>query len=316
MMRIDTLEAPARFKVAAPGPVGANLLEIDPGEFRDGFDRRPFLIGHHLCDHPLFALPRLLELARSLPAKNVEYNAGKLPVTCDPKLTPLNGLSIGETVRRIAECKSWMVLKYVEADPDYRDLLLRCLAEVKVHSEPLRPGMDMPQAFIFLSSPGSVTPYHMDPEHNFLLQVRGSKIVHLFDPRDPEILTQEELERFYRGAHRNMVLREENRKKAWVYDLKPGHGLHFPVTAPHWVRNGSEVSVSFSITFRTPDLEQRSILHSVNGYLRERGFQPAPVGRHPWRDRIKSNAYRVLRKVRKLLGNPVGQKDQSAQAPG
>ncbi|MFO0967125.1 MAG: cupin-like domain-containing protein [Gemmataceae bacterium] len=247
----------------------------------------------------------LLELARSLPPENVEYNAGRLPITCDPKLTPRTGLSIEETVRRIAECKSWMVLKYVEHDPDYRALLGRCLDEVKVHSESLRPGMELPQAFIFLTSPGSITPYHMDPEHNFLLQIRGTKKIHLFDPRDPSILSQEELERFYRGAHRNMVFRDENRTKAWVYDLEPGFGLHFPVTAPHWVENGSEVSISFSITFRTPDLERRSILHSVNGYLRERGFRPAPVGRHPWRDRVKCGLFRAVRKVRRLFGRAV-----------
>lgn len=306
MMQTATLDRFAPIALPNERLQSDHLLDINPREFRECFDRRPFLIGHHLCDHPAFALPRLLELARSLPEKNVEYNAGKLPVTCDPKLTPRNGLSIEETVRRIAECKSWMVLKYVEQSPEYRDVLLQCLSEVKTHSDPIRPGMELPQAFIFLTSPGSVTPYHMDPEHNFLLQIRGSKIVHLFDPHDPNVLTQEELERFYRGAHRNMVLRDENRSKAWVYDLKPGFGLHFPVTAPHWVQNRDEVSISFSITFRTPDLDRRSMLHTVNGFLRDRGINPAPVGKRPWADRLKTSAYRAYRKVRKLLGNPVG----------
>jgi len=290
---------------ASSSPAGSNLLEINPDEFQECFDRRPFLVRHRLCEHPLLALPKLLELAQTLPAKNVEYNAGQLPVNCDPQLTPRNGLSIDETIRRIAECKSWMVLKYVESDPSYRDLLMQCLSEVQVHSEPIRPGMQLPQAFIFLTSPGSVTPYHMDPEHNFLLQVQGSKTVHLFDPRDPNVLTPEELERFYRGAHRNMVLKEENRAKAWVYDLKPGYGLHFPVTAPHFVQNGTDVSISFSITFATPDLERRSILHSVNGYLRDRGLTPAPVGKSAWGDKVKATAYRIYRKMRKLTGNPI-----------
>src|SRR4051794_13037647 len=110
-MRNALIEAPPRFDLAAAQ--SASLLEIDAAEFRDCFDRRPFLIRHRLCDHPLFALPRLLELARALPEANVEYNAGQLPINCDPQLTPRNGLTIEETVRRIAECKSWMVLKYV-----------------------------------------------------------------------------------------------------------------------------------------------------------------------------------------------------------
>ena len=115
---------------------------------------------------------------------NFEYNAGTLPVNQDQRLTPRNGLSVDETIRRIEECKSWMVLKHVENDPTYRELLYDCLAEVKPLSERIVPGMREAYAYIFLTSPGSVTPYHMDPEHNFLLQIRGSKTVHLFDGRD------------------------------------------------------------------------------------------------------------------------------------
>ena len=36
------------------------------------------------------------------------------------------------------------------------------------------------QGFIFVSSPNSVTPYHFDPEHNILLQIRGSKVMTQF----------------------------------------------------------------------------------------------------------------------------------------
>src|SRR5437870_5974111 len=202
-------------KQAAPAE---RLLDIDADEFRACFDRRPFLIRHQLVDHPLFALPRLMELSRALPAENVEYNAGNIPISLAPELTPRNGLSADETIRRIAECKSWLVLKYVEHDGHYRELLNRCLQEVRVYSEPLHPGMCRAEAFIFITSPGSVTPYHMDPEHNFLLQIRGSKLINLFDPRDRSILSDEELERFYDGAHRNMVFKDEYQAKAWQYE--------------------------------------------------------------------------------------------------
>lgn len=141
--------------------------------------------------------------------------------------------------------------------------------------------------------------------YNFLLQIRGSKRIHQFDPRDRTIVTEKDLERFYGGAHRNMTFREEFRAKAWVFELQPGQGLYFPVTAPHFVENGSSVSVSFSITFRTPDLEQRSIVHNVNAYLRGRGWRPKPAGQHPWRDRLKATSYRLWRKARGLLGRPV-----------
>jgi hypothetical protein len=296
-----TLELTGSAAAFAPAPAARGLLDIDADAFRACFGRVPFLVGHRLADHPLFGLQRLVDLARRLPASHVEYNAGQIPVSMDPELTPRNGLTPEETIRRIAECQSWLVLKYVESDPDYRALLLRCLDEVRVHSESLRPGMRDAQAFIFVSSPGSVTPYHMDPEHNFLLQIRGWKQICLFDTDDRSVLPEEDLERFYGGGHRNLAYREEHDGKARRYRLAPGAGLHFPVTAPHYVRNGSEVSVSFSITFRTPDLEARARVHCFNGWLRRRGIVPAPAGRHPWRDRAKSLAWRAARRATLLV---------------
>lgn len=273
------------------------LLDIDPVEFTENFNKRPFLIGHRLCDHPLFDLNRLLQLAKDLPAEHIEYNAGNLPVNQDQAKTPRNGLSAEETVARIRHCKSWMALKRVEHDPEYRALLEHCLSEVRPYSEPLAPGMRQPQAFIFLTSPGSVTPYHIDPEHNFLLQVRGSKIVRLFDGSDPTILSSEELEAFYALRQRNMTLKEENRERCWVYDLQPGQGLHFPVTYPHWVQNGDDVSISFSITFRTPDLDRRRAVFQFNHGLRRWGVSPTRYGASPGTDRWKYQAVRAWKKL-------------------
>lgn len=278
------------------------LLEIDAADFARHFNRRPFLIGHRLCDHPLFEIDRLLQLCRSLPPEHIEYNAGNLPVNQEQALTPRNGLSAEETIRRIRECRSWLVMKWVEYDPEYRALLQACLDEVRPHSEPLVPGMRSPQAFIFVTSPHSVTPYHIDPEHNFLLQIRGSKMVRLFDGRDPSLLTDEELERFYACRVRNLVLREENQHRCWEYDLQPGQGLHFPVTYPHWVQNGPEVSVSFSITFRTPDLDRRRMVYQFNHGLRKWGFRPTPYGRQPGKDHLKYNLMRVWHRLRGLFG--------------
>jgi len=275
-----------------------NLLAFNQDEFVECFNRRPFLIEHRLCDHPLFGIERILELARALPINCIEYNAGKLPTSIDARLTPRNGLSVDETIRRIEECESWMVLKYVEQDPEYRKLLERCLTEIRPYSEQVVPGMTQAQAFVFLTSPGSVTPYHIDPEHNFLLQIQGSKTIRQWDGADRSILSDEELESFYANRGRNLEYREEIAEKAWTYELQPGQGLHFPVTNPHWVQNGPEVSVSFSITFRTPDLDRRAGIYRINERMRRMGLSPQPVGAHPKRDWCKYQAYRFLRRLR------------------
>jgi hypothetical protein len=280
---------------------GASWLQIDAASFGEHFDRRPFLIRHRLGEHPLFSLKRLLELGCALPADRVEYNAGDVPVSLDPRNTPRTGLSIEETIRRIEECRSWMVLKNVEQDPEYRALLDACLDQVQEHSESLWPGMHMREGFIFVSSPDSVTPYHMDPEHNFLLQVRGRKKISLFDGGDRDLLSERELEAFYGRGHRNLVFDAANQSKAKVFELAPGDGLYFPATWPHWVRNGPEVSVSFSITARTTSSDRREILYRVNHQLRRLKLRPRPVGDSALADGAKYLVFRTLRGAQRLL---------------
>ncbi len=283
------------------GPV--NLLsDLDPNLFATRFNRQPFMIGHTLADHPLFHLERLVELATFLPEKSVEYNSGKLPVSQDPNLTPRNGLSIAETIERIENCSSWLVLKNVEQDPEYRDILDDCLNEMKPLVDSVAPGMRVRQAFVFISSAGSVTPFHIDPENNFLLQIRGNKRVQLFDAEDRFVMTEEQLEQFFTGAHRNIPYKPEFENRGQWYELNPGDGLHFPVAAPHWVKNGSEVSISFSITFQTDSSQRRQSLHRWNNSMRRLKLNPSNVGARPWADEWKFAAIRCGRFAKKLLG--------------
>jgi hypothetical protein len=272
-------------------------VSYDETTFRRLFNKEPFFIDHDLVGHPLFTLPRIIQLARSLPEDRVEYNAGNLPISQDPQKTPRTGLSVEETIQRIEECRSWMVLKNVETDPDYRELLQACLAPF----EPLVSPMRGQEAFVFVSSPGSITPFHIDPECNFLLQIRGTKTVRLFPMPDEELLTEVELERFYAGGTRNLVCRDEEGKKARVYELAPGQGLHFPVTMPHWVQNGPEVSISFSVTFRTAETDRREILYRIHHRLRKMGITPPRVGAYPWRDQSLFLAFDAVRRAKKLL---------------
>src|SRR3546814_4592717 len=106
------------------------------------------------------------------------------------------------------------------------------------------------QAFIFVTSPNNVTPLHMDPEYNFLLQVRGTKLMSLFDHEDRDIVSEEQLE-LYPGKHRNLPYREAFEKVGTQQHLAPGDSIFVPLFDPHWVQNGPEVSVSFSITWHT-----------------------------------------------------------------
>jgi len=272
-----------------------SLLAFETTRLAAELNRRPFAVHHALADHPAFRLDRLVELARRLPAERVEYNAGNLPISQDPRLTPHNGLSVEETIRRITDCRSWMVLKRVESDPIYRRVLDECLDEIAE----VVPGMRTRRAFVFISSPGSVTPYHIDHEYNFLLQIRGRKVMSIFDR---SVVSEEELERFYRGAHRNLVFDQEHAHDAHTFELGPGDGVHVPVNAPHFVVNGTEPSISFSITFRTPEGDRRSAVYVVNDRLRQLGLAPRAVGTAPIIDRAKYLGFALLKQAQRRLG--------------
>jgi len=274
-----------------------HLLDIEESAARN-FDRKPFFIRHHLAEHPLFDLERLVELSRRLSADRAEFYAGDVPVYTSPDRTPSTGLSLEETIRRIESCGAWVVLKNVEQDPEYSALLDRCLDEVgDVYGSALQDSSDR-VGFIFISSAKAVTPCHLDPEHNFLLQIRGSKTIHV---GDRSFLAASELERYFTGGHRNVDLPEELGSRAAEFRLSPGDGVHVPFTAPHWVVNGDGVSVSFSITFQTPESLRKAVVHKVNAHLRKTGVRPTPPGRSALRDAFKVLGFEAARKARRLV---------------
>src|SRR5262249_19874655 len=143
----------------------------------------------------------------------------------------------------------------------------------------------------------SVTPYHIDHEYNFLLQIRGRKSLAIFDR---SVVSEQELERFYRGEHRNLVFAEHNARRAYGFELGPGDGVHVPVNAPHYVRNGAEVSISFSITFRTPEGDRRGAVYVVNDRLRRLGLSPRAVGAVPLVDRAKYLGFSLYTRAQRL----------------
>ena len=158
--------------------------------------------------------------------------------------------------------------------------------------------------FIFISSQQAVTPFHFDPEFNFLLQVRGNKTVHMWDPNDHAVLPQAAIDQFYAGAggNRDQPYREEFLSSAWVLPLSHGQGLHFPQHAAHWVKTESSVSISFSITFQSQRSKYLAMVHAANAQIRDRlGVKaPTPGTSRIW-DTSAHVGYRASRKSLHLL---------------
>ena len=270
----------------------------DLDSFAALYPEAPGIVRHGLANHPMFELDALAALASELDPANVEYNRGDLPTGVDPDAIPGNGLSIAETIRGIEANGSWMVLKFVDQNPAYRALLEATLAELLPVVTPHTGAMHQLEAFIFVSSPNSVTPLHFDPEHNILMQLRGTKTMTVFAQTDEEIAPSDAHERFYQGlAHRNLPWRDDYAPRGSTFELHPGDGIYVPVMAPHWVQNGDAVSISLSVTWRSDWSYAEADARGFNHLLRARGIEPASPGRYPARNLTKSVAFRGLRRL-------------------
>jgi hypothetical protein len=289
---------PPRVRIRAmQGAVISPVFELEPQRFADGFGRRPMGVAHNLADHPLLSLQAIAELADRFPGR-VERHRSDLPNVMPGGVSDLEE-SPGEIVRGIDHNGAWMVFWYVDQDPAYKDLLDRCLDEAETY---LPPGVGVTyqrEAFLFLSAPDAVTPVHFDPEHNFLLQIRGHKDMNVCPFPSPEI-ERRELDRYHDGGDRNL---EAVPSAGEVFGLEPGLGVYLPSFMPHWVKNGPEPSISLSITFRTRASLRAERVHRINARLRALRLSPRPAGVSTVSDIAKESLWITVRgSHRRLVG--------------
>ena len=302
-MNSSILVAPRTVPSRLPGP----LLDMDPDAFEDGIGRREFGLRHSLVSHPLLTLEALAELADALPAGAIERHAGQQPLLVPGGAEEKPDGPPSETVRNIERNGRWMVMWNLEQIDSYKRLMDEVLDEALPRLPRREAGMGRRESFLFLSAPNTVTPVHFDPEHNFLLQIRGLKHMHVGRFPD-QAWAQRELDRYYDGGHRNLV---EIPPLSRTFDMRPGEGVYVYPWAPHWVNNGPEPSVSLSITFRTGRSQREENASLFNRRLRRRGLRPRPAGESASLDRAKATVTTVLGWVRRGGRPQLGTRDYS-----
>lgn len=266
-------------------------------QFADCYPEQPQTLDHGMVANALLSLDALAKLGTALPKTSVEYNPGDLPVGIDPDDVPDNGMSIADTILMIKHSASWAVLKNIEQVPEYEALLLSLLAEIRPILESKTGKMLQPQGFIFVSSPNAMTPYHFDPEHNILLQLRGEKTMTAFPAGDERFAPATAHESYHSGGPRNLVWQDDFADQGQAFHLTPGKAIFMPVMAPHFVRNGSQPSISLSITWRSDWSFAEADAHAFNNMLRGWGMNPNAPGRFPKQNKGKAMSWRILRKL-------------------
>ena len=209
-----------------------------------------------------------------------------------PPLTP------AEMVRQIGTAGSWAVLQHIGQDPEYAALLDQLLDTIVPEVEGKTGPMLNRVGFIFVTSPGGVTPCHFDPEHNILLQIRGNKVLTQFPVTDTAYAADEAHEAYHTGGPREVPWNARLESEGLKMEIGPGEGLFVPVMAPHYVRTGPESSISLSITWRSQWSYEEADARAFNSVLRRAGLKPVAPGRWPRRNRAKALGWRVLRRLR------------------
>jgi Cupin-like domain len=279
-------------------------IVTNPTEAREQFNQHSFEVSHRLSSYPLFQLPKLLELAERTAKSRPEdlyFDMGDIRTGQRWDEIPEARFSAVEAMRQLESANAWFIFRHTQRDAEYKGLFERGLNEIKeIAGNEVEPLLRQEDIIIFVTSPRRVTPYHMDRECNFLLQISGTKTVHVFDRGDRDVLPDEEIERFWAVDNNAPVFRPEYQHRAISYRLVPGNGVHIPVNFPHWVQNDDNISVSLSVNFQFLD-SMRANLYRSNFYLRKLGLKPSRPGTHPGRDAAKTFAMTCALAARRII---------------
>jgi hypothetical protein len=284
------------------------LIDLDWANFR------PWSVTgvtHRISDHPLLQPDALIALGQRLEASGrVRTHSNKAtadtPFNDAPDLHP-NCASSKQTLEHIREAGAWLSLLNVQSDSVYRGLVDEVLDSIRPFVEAKDPGMCYRGGWIFVTSPRTITPFHFDKEHNFILQVHGRKTIYVWDPDDLVVVDDAARDRFHARRQRDKVAwKEEFRARAHRFDVGPGQGAYMPSTSPHLVEVGDEPSITVSFTYYTESTRQDAVVRSLRGRLAEFGLNLPPRGERSWLDRALYGGAISLRAARRALGHLKG----------
>ena len=232
---------------------------------------------HSFNEHHLLHFDQLKSLALRHPS--IRFNSSKLSRSqnldtvikdCPPET------SLKDALNNIQTSNSCIVIREIQKDPQYTALINNLLRDIQTDKKIKPSQMRNINAWVFITSPGGVTPYHRDIETTHFFHIEGKKKFYVWDHHDREVVTQEENEFFHGVSNlKETKYKDQIISKAKTYDLTSGDGLYIPATAPHMVENDFDTfTVSFSITYMSDDDYKIRRIHKINQILRKFGFNP------------------------------------------
>lgn len=253
------------------------------------FSRETLQFRHKLQHRLMFTDPALEAILDRYPRDKL----GVFAMGCDPtdwrswRRGVAGDLSGKELLEAARKGRIWLNLRAVNAhDRDYADLCDEIFADkhrFAPHVKTFKRDLGL-----LISSPNAQVFYHLDVALVSLWQIRGTKTVWIYPPKDPYV-GEEDLER---------IVLEETAEQfafdpAWDeaaqrIEFEPGMMVTWPQNAPHRIVNSDSLNVSLSVEFMTPAAVARANVIYANGKLRrmfnarpgvQGGLHPAALGK-------------------------------------
>jgi hypothetical protein len=265
--------------------------------FDEGFPERAVEFTHDLHLEDRLTLSSVADLADRLPRESVIYDTAAQPMLVPSGGPPRGALAQpGDVIRNLDAANAWLTLLNVEADPGMAELMHTYLDELESRIVAQQGKMRNRVAFVFVSSPNSVTPVHFDIEHSLLMQVSGRKTVSI-GRFENAAARRHEIDRYWDGSHGRI---ETQPPQVAAYTLTPGRAVYIPPGTPHWVHNGADSSLSVTLTYFTAATVRENRIEDFNSYLRRRHLNAREPGQSTIVDTAKVLAIGVLAVGRRL----------------
>ncbi|MCU0866717.1 MAG: hypothetical protein MUC36_23280 [Planctomycetes bacterium] len=282
-------------------------FDLSGSKVIDGLGNVGDFFSHRLADHPLLQMDEIRKLVKRIPKNGLFYSAGIKPESAiigdwhtHPGKHPLDF-----AIDNMENADAYMYILGPEVDPGFRPLYVELKADLDEFCRRNSYRLTDSRLALFISSPGAIAPHHIDEQHTFIAQIKGSKTMFQWPAGNHELTTAQELEAFFGKVTRKLAIKDGSDRWRKTYEMTPGRGVYIPFAAPHSVTNRNEVSISLSIIFNTEQTRKLQNIYRANHVLRTRfGRSPRVPGESVWRDAMKNNYFRAYDYSRHLMGIP------------
>lgn len=266
-------------------------------------DREPFRIKHNLADHPALTLENISKIILTHPQDKVMYSKAldHLNINFDQALVAeKEQFNIHDIVETIRTTNSYIAVRNVELNPTCEGLFQDILSDVERFMKINKTGnkAHVPMLWLFIASPGAITPFHFDRYSNFIMQVRGSKELAVFPPGHEAVVSIRDTEAYLDWDVQTPPWRDEMETYAHKFNFKAGEAVHIPYTSGHYVKNGmDDVSITLSVFYHSNETLRWSKAMRLNNRLRRKGMTPTPAKKSLAKDAFKATIFPYANKL-------------------